>query len=103
MDYITRIMPLDKFYHLVAGFLVGLLGSLLLNPALGVTLALVAGGAKEWVWDLGHNWYLARKGLPPAHDVDTQDFYFTAAGGGIAAVGITLVMLALAAFKGNLA
>lgn len=95
MDYITRIMPIDKFYHLVAGVLLGALGALLWGPALGITLAIVVGGAKEWVWDWGHNRYLASKGLPPAHDVDTKDFYYTVAGGAIGVACITLAILTL--------
>jgi hypothetical protein len=95
MDFITRILPRDKLFHLLAGLLIGAIGTLLVNPVFGVALAIVAGGGKEWVWDAGINWWLARQGKPPAHDVDDQDFLYTVAGGGIAAAGITMVMAAV--------
>jgi hypothetical protein len=95
MDFFTRILPRDKLFHLLAGLLVGAIGTLLVNPVFGVSLAIVVGGFKEWVWDAGINWWLARQGKPPAHDVDDQDFLYTVAGGGFASLSITLVMSAV--------
>ena len=61
---------LDLAKHFAAGFVISIIGALLLNPVAGICAAIVVGAAKEWVWDawLG-------KGTP-----DMKDFYATGLG-----------------------
>ena len=44
-------LPTDKILHFAVGALIGLAATVILNPVAGVTAALLAGCAKEWVWD----------------------------------------------------
>lgn len=86
-------MALDKKYHLVAGFVIGLLAALYFSsPLVAVGAAGLAGLAKE-IYDYVDNKLRARKGLPPAHDADLRDLTFTLYGGVIAAVAAAIVVL----------
>ena len=44
-------LPTDKILHFAVGALIGLGVTAILNPVAGVTAALLAGCAKEWIWD----------------------------------------------------
>ena len=63
-------MKRDKLLHLIAGFAIALLFGMI-NPFLGLALAIIAGAAKEIVWDL----YLG-KGT-----YEVMDFVWTLIGG----------------------
>ena len=77
-------IPRDKQYHLAAGAIICLaVGVVFKNLNYGFIASIVIGAAKEWIYDAGVNYYLKRKGQPPAHDVDFLDFFCTALGGAL--------------------
>jgi len=65
-----RLPPIDKQAHALAGYALAVTFGAF-SPWLGLIVAVVAGGAKEW-----HD-YLR----PGQHTADWADFYFTALGG----------------------
>lgn len=83
-------IPRDKQLHFAAGAIAAAVGAIFASVMTGLVLAIVAGGLKELA-DYVHNWWLARSGKPPAHDVDKYDAAFTVAGGAAVALGITIV------------
>jgi len=44
---LNHLWKRDKLYHLIAGTLIYIAGALLFSPAMGLILAILAGGAKE--------------------------------------------------------
>ena len=44
-------MGKDKLYHVIAGFLIGLVFGLI-NPIAGIIVAIGVGAAKEVIWDM---------------------------------------------------
>lgn len=70
-------MKRDKVKHLIAGIILGLLGTFI-HPYLGVGAAIVAGGAKE-IWDSRGN------GTP-----ELMDFIYTVAGGALGSIVIII-------------
>ena len=74
-------MKKDKLYHVIAGFLIGLIFGLI-NPLAGIILAIVAGAAKEVIWDMK-----MKKGT-----FDMIDFLATVFGG---IIGTTAAILAI--------
>lgn len=63
-------MKKDKLYHVIAGFLIGLIFGLI-KPVAGIILAVGAGAAKELIWD----------GAMKKGTLDGLDFLATALGG----------------------
>ena len=63
-------MKKDKVLHLIAGFAISLLFGTI-NPFLGLAVAIIAGAAKEIVWDL----YLGKG------NCEAMDFVWTLIGG----------------------
>ncbi len=74
-------MRSDYLKHLVAGYLIALLCGALFGPFIGLTAAVLAGAAKELIWDI-----LLKRGAP-----EWLDFILTAAGG-LAAILPALIM-----------
>lgn len=66
---------IDKIYHLVAGFIISLTFGLI-NPVLGLALAIIAGLLKDVVWDK-----FLKKGT-----FEVLDIFFTGVGGVIGMV-----------------
>ena len=71
---------IDKIYHLVAGFIISLIFGLI-NPVLGLALAIIAGLFKDVVWDK-----LLKKGI-----FEVLDIFFTGVGGIIGMVVAILI------------
>ena len=75
-------MARDKKLHFIAGFIIALIGSLIFKgfdpfyPLLGFLLGVIAGAAKELIWD-----YTLDKGTP-----EMQDFFATAGGSIVGAI-----------------
>lgn len=114
---ITASLPYDKRLHVAVGALITLVVTLAIlfagalgahlpaalvaivavvgAPMLGAFAAVVAGAAKEWVWDWVVNVLRERRNLPPLHNVDPMDFLATAAGGFFVALCIAIVMAVL--------
>ena len=72
---------IDKIYHLVAGFIISLIFGLI-NPVLGLGMAVLAGLFKDVIWDK-----FLKKGT-----FEVLDIFFTGIGGVIGmvvAIGIT--------------
>jgi hypothetical protein len=65
------ILPKDKLLHLIAGFVIALLGTMLFGKVTGLGLAVITGAAKEF-YDY-HN--------PKKHSVELLDFVATFVGG----------------------
>ncbi len=102
MDTITRFIPQDKLLHLIAGAVIAVSALVVATffapvaglvtqwivPALGayskaafaVFSASAAGVVKEII-DWVDNWNRRRKGLLARHDVELQDYLYTAGGG----------------------
>jgi hypothetical protein len=70
---------IDKIYHLVAGFIISLIFGLI-NPVLGLALAVLAGILKDVVWDK-----FLKKGT-----FEVLDIFFTGVGG---VIGMTIAIL----------
>ena len=70
---------IDKIYHLVAGFIISLIFGLI-NPVLGLALAIIAGLFKDVVWDK-----FLKKGT-----FEVLDIFFTGIGG---IIGMTIAIL----------
>ena len=64
-------MRTDYLNHLIAGYFIALLCGVLFSPFVGLVAAVVAGAAKELIWDI-----LLKRGAP-----EWQDFILTAVGG----------------------
>lgn len=73
-------MKKDKLLHLIAGFVIAIVFGMI-NPFLGLSLAVIAGAAKEIVWDL----YLG-KGT-----YEVMDFVWTFIGGSIGFIIMYLI------------
>ena len=98
-------IPLDKRLHFAAGFVVAavLFVALLFanqvvllltdwqSLAIAFAASVVAGAAKELL-DWRSNKRRAELGLPPNHDVDVYDFWYTVAGGFVCALLISIVI-----------
>jgi hypothetical protein len=65
------VLPKDKLLHLIAGFVIALLGTMLFGKVTGLGLAVITGAAKEF-YDY-HN--------PKKHSVELLDFVATFVGG----------------------
>lgn len=74
-------MRTDYLKHLIAGYFIALLCGALLGPFIGLAAAILAGAAKELIWDI-----LLKRGAP-----EWQDFILTAAGG-MAAILPAIIM-----------
>ena len=74
-------LPTDKILHFAVGALISLGVTAVFNPVAGVTAALGAGCAKEWIWDA---WL--KKG-----NFEGWDAFATALGGIAAATVFTLL------------
>ena len=70
----------DKMLHIATGALISLAVTPLSNPIAGFCAALLAGCAKEWIWDA----WLGRG------DFDPWDAVATTAGG----IGVSLIFVA---------
>jgi hypothetical protein len=71
---------IDKIYHLVAGFIISLIFGLI-NPVLGLALAIIAGLFKDVIWDK-----FLKKGT-----FEVLDIFFTGVGGVIGMVVAILI------------
>ena len=56
-------METDKIQHVVAGLIIGAIGTIFWSPILGFILATIAGALKEIIWD-----WLLKKGDPSFFD-----------------------------------
>jgi uncharacterized membrane protein YeaQ/YmgE (transglycosylase-associated protein family) len=65
------VLPKDKLLHLIAGFVIALVGTMLFDKITGLGLAVIAGAFKE-IYDY-HN--------PKKHSVEFLDFIATVVGG----------------------
>lgn len=93
---LSRI-PKDKLLHLGAGIIITFLTMMVSgNVAYGLVAGFGAGAVKEG-YDWLHNWWRARKGLPPVHDADLLDFVYTAMGS-IAGAVLSVVLAGLPAY-----
>jgi ABC-type iron transport system FetAB permease component len=70
---------IDKIYHFIAGFIISLIFGLI-NPVLGLALAIIAGLFKDVIWDK-----LLKKGT-----FEVLDIFFTGVGG---IIGMTIAIL----------
>jgi len=68
--YIITNAGLDKWYHFLAGLGISLVGWILFSAPIGMALAILAGFAKELIWDK-----LLKKGSS-----EGRDFLWTATG-----------------------
>lgn len=51
MKHLYKLMPHDKCFHFIAGTYIYLIASVLLTPILSIGLVIIAGFAKEFIWD----------------------------------------------------
>lgn len=86
------MIPKDKQLHLLAGASIALLIGFFFGAIYGFIAAVIAGAAKEWLYDYYMNKYNEKKGLPDSHDVDPKDFMWTCIGGLCGAVIILAYM-----------
>jgi len=87
-------MARDKKLHFIAGFIIALIGSFIFKgftpfyPLIGFALGVIAGAAKELIWD-----YTLDKGTP-----EMQDFFATAGGSVVGAIASAFVVWIVSLF-----
>lgn len=71
METILKLLPHDKCLHLIAGIVIFIVGSVLINPLFGLAMTAIVGAWKELVYDYYNN----------NHTIDYKDFLYTVVGG----------------------